>query len=133
MMPPNLLRGAFLLIFLLIGRLAFAHSPDTGNVYLQIEDDAVYGRVELALDDLNAALQLDMPEGEDVTVDDLRPYLAQIDEYVRQRVALAIGSVSGPPPITGNYGILSLGFARMIQVEFAYQDLPEVPREIDVS
>ncbi len=133
MMPPNLLRGAFPLFFLLIGSSAWAHSPDTGNVYLQIEDEAVSGRVELALDDLNAALQLNMPEGEDVTVEDLRPYLEQIDEYVRERVALAIGSVSGPPPLTGNYGILSLGFARMIQVEFAYEDLPEVPREIEVS
>ena len=132
MITPKLLRGTFLLICFLLGNPTHAHSPDTGNVYLQIEDEAVYGRVELALDDLNAALQLDMPEGEDVTVDDLRPYLEQIDEYVRQRVALAIGTVSGPPPITG-YGILDVGFARMIMVEFAYEDLPEVPREIEVS
>ena len=132
MITPKLLRATFLLICFLIGNPTHAHAPDTGNVFLQIEDDAVYGRVELALDDLNAALQLDMPEGEDVTVDDLRPYLERIDEYVRQRVALAIGAVSGPPPITG-YGILDVSYARMIMVEFAYEDLPEVPREIEVS
>lgn len=132
MTTPKLIRVMLCLIFILVGNLSHAHSPDTGNVYLQIEDDSVYGRVELALDDLNAALQLDMPDGKDVTVDDLVPYLEQIDEYVMQRVALRVGQVSGSPPITG-HNLLVLSFATMIQVEFAYERLPEVPREIEVS
>ena len=132
MIKPTFISGALLLIpFLFVG-LAEAHSPETGNLYLQIEDDVVSGRVELALDDLNEALDLDMPEGEDVTVEDLRPYLDMIDAYVRERVALTIGSVSGPPPITG-HDMLDVGFARMIMVEFAYEDLPEVPREIEAA
>ena len=132
MITRNPLQATFMLICSLFCSPTHAHAPDTGNVFLHIEDEAVYGRVELALDDLNLALELDMPDGEEVTVDDLRPYLDRIDEYIRQRVALSIGSVSGPPPITG-YGIVDVSFARMIQVEFAYEELPEVPREIEVT
>jgi hypothetical protein len=121
----------FVSIAILVGNLCFAHAPDQGNVFLQIEGDSVKGRVEIALDDLNAALDLNMPSGDDVTIDDVRPWLAEIEAYVSERVALGIGTVSGPPPVTG-YGIFDASFARLVQLEFAYENLPEVPSEIEV-
>ena len=110
----------------------FGHAPDQGNVFLHIEDDIVTGRVEITLKDLNEALGLNMPDSADVTIDDLRPYLDEATSYVTDRVSLTIGPVSGPPPVTG-YGLLDASFARFLQFEFAYEDLPEEPREIDVS
>jgi hypothetical protein len=133
-MRMNLQRLAhwtFVLFAILVGNLCFAHAPDQGNVFLQIEGDSVKGRVEIALDDLNAALDLNMPSGDDVTIDDIRPWLAEIEAYVSERVALSIGTVSGPPPVTG-YGIFDASFARLVQLEFAYENLPEVPSEIEV-
>lgn len=132
MIIVKLMRRILLLFLALTANLCFAHAPDTGNVFLKIENDSVTGRVELAISDLNVALQLDMPEGEDVTVDDLRPYLAQVDAYVSEHVGLTVGEISGPPPITG-YGIFDADFARMLQVKFAYENLPEEPRKIEVK
>lgn len=132
MIVEKSLRRMLLLTLMLVTEFCLAHEPDTGNVYLQIEDDRVSGRVELVIGDLNAALNLNMPDGEDITVDDLGPYLEAVRAYVQEHVALTIGDIEGPPPIT-DYDIFDASFARMLQLKFAYENLPEEPREIKVK
>lgn len=120
-----------ILLLLVQSSISMAHAPDQGNVFLQIEDDSVRGRVEITLKDLNTALALDLPTEGQTSLTDIQPYLDEIREYVLDRVELTIGDVSGPPPIT-DIGLLELSFATFLQLHFAYLNLPEEPILIDV-
>ena len=117
---------------IMITENAIAHAPDQSNLFLIIEDDAVRGRVEITLKDLNDELGLSLPTDKSVTLEDIRPHIRQIQEYVTERVRLTIGPTSGPPPFT-DYDILHVSFASFLQLHFAYEDLPQEPRKIDIT
>ncbi|PHI20712.1 hypothetical protein CEQ90_06580 [Lewinellaceae bacterium SD302] len=86
----RLIRSLFLAIFSLacVGSPVdlSAHAPDQSYIYLRVYQNSLGGRFELAPSYLNAALGLGVPE--EIEMDDLRPHLPRIYDYLRQRTGL---------------------------------------------
>ena len=70
-----------------------AHSGEQSYVYLEIFDDAIAGRVEYPVDDLNAATGLDLPDDADDALVALEANRAVVEAYTTAH--LAIGPADG--------------------------------------
>lgn len=78
------IRIAFLALVALLGsQEAKAHRADESYVYLKVYTDHIEGFYQITAADLNIALGLDLKD--DMTVEELTPYLPEIRSYVKER------------------------------------------------
>ena len=64
----------------------FGHAMDQSYIYLSIYQNDVLGRFELNYKELNGSLGLNFEQG--MSLDEIRPFLPQIREYIVERVQL---------------------------------------------
>jgi hypothetical protein len=111
---------------------AAGHALDQSNLFLNFESARVHGRLELAIGDINTALNLALPTDDSVSAADIEPYLGQIRNYVNERVKLSLAGRSGQLPFTDT-GLIHLSFATFLQLNFSYDALEEEVQEIDIE
>lgn len=93
MMFRGLVVALWAVLAWLPGQEARAHNVGQSYLYLQIYQDSVTGRFEIALEDLNPALGLSGTAGE-ITAENLGSRIAFLKDYYRQRVRI---STQGTP------------------------------------
>lgn len=112
--------------------MVYAHAIGQSHLFLRIHDDAIEGRVEMTVDDLNLALGLNMPTEGQVTENDLAPHIDQIRAYITDRLSMNAAGTPYTLRYTG-YGILDVNFAKFAMIYFVIEDLPGVPEKIDID
>ena len=97
---------ALLLVPLLGGAPAAAHNANQSYVYLEIFDDAIAGRVEMPIRDINEVVGLDIPTDEDTALPAIEQSASSVQAYIRDH--LAFGSADGTE--TWSYGFEGVDF-----------------------
>ena len=107
-----------------------AHAPNQSYIFFYIYESEIDGIVEITTDDINRVLNLGLTR--DITVEDLDPYLAQIQDYVLKKVAF--GSVEGPHAIRFNKTTIFDGgsLGSYVQLHFSLEGLSQVPENLDI-
>src|SRR5262249_3414134 len=80
-----------LLLLALLAAPALAHKPSDAYLTIERDGDAISGRFDLALRDLDNALTLDANGDGAITWGEVRAKHEAVDAYVLERVALASG------------------------------------------
>jgi hypothetical protein len=128
-MRKMLHRTVFVLLFLFIQTIS-AHIPNQSYVYLRIyENDGIEGRYELNIREINKLLDLDLDEY--ATLDDLEPYLPEIQKYLLDNTAFS--SKAGPHAIKFKEpGILYVGMGNYLLLNFDLENTKVLPEEMDM-
>jgi hypothetical protein len=81
------MKRAIVILLALLASPAWAHKPSDAHLRLVVEGDAVTGRLEIAVRDLDAALAIDDGDGE-ITWGELQTASPRIADYVQARLAI---------------------------------------------
>ncbi len=112
-----------LLVFLTSTSLQ-AHNVGESYLYLQIQQDSVTGRFEIALENLNPALGLSGTEDE-ITAENFPQHVGFLQEYYRQKVRIEHQGTRLPMRFTDSEVLaVSEGFALL---SFSLEGLDSVP------
>jgi len=109
----------------------FAHAKDQSYLYLRVYQTEMEGTVETTYKDLNTALGLDLRD--EMGLDELRPYLPQIQRYILERVD--ISSVLGVHNITFVEPRLmpSKLMGTFLKSDFVLDNVDSIPDALEVS
>lgn len=95
-------RGGLVVVLLLAaGSVAGAHTLGQSYLYLQIQEDTVRGRFEIAPSDVNRALQLTGTDRE-ITAENLDQRVDFLKDYYRRHVTVSDGQRTYPLIFTGH-------------------------------
>jgi hypothetical protein len=97
-----------------------------------VEEARLSGHVDMAIADINTALNLSLPTDGSVDSARIAPHLDAIRAYVSQRVSVAVNGGTADLPLTG-FDFATLNIAQYLQLNFAFDDLTAEPRTIDVE
>jgi hydrogenase/urease accessory protein HupE len=106
-----------LLVGLVLSPLASAHKASTAYLHLSARDRVLEGRIELAVRDLDFAMDLDANRDGEVTWGELKAARGRVADYVRERLSVASAGVRCDlqdkdlkvvPHSDGNYAVLYL-------------------------
>lgn len=121
---------AIIFCFLAIFK-AHAHAPGQSYLYFQVYDQKVTTRVEITVDDLNQALDLDLPTNRQAKAEEIEPHLQQIQDYINQNLIISHNQQQYPLEYQG-YHHFKTGFARFLTFDYQIGNLPEIPSQLDV-
>lgn len=110
---------------------AAAHAPDQSYVFLDIYDDALHGRVEIPLVDLNRALDLSLPTDGSAELADVQDHLPAIRAYVRENAAIGVNGGAPALPL-GQESLTHVGPGQYLSLPFEFNNLPGEPSMLDV-
>ena len=129
----NNLTSLFLLSIILImtsiSPTASAHKLGQSYIFLSIDDNAITGRVELTIADLNKIMNLTLPTDHSVKPSQIEPYIENIKSYYYQNVEINIGKGL----LLGDFSLASLGKAQYLGIEFSFEDLNSIPAKVDIE
>ena len=104
-----------IVILLALTSAAWAHKPSDAHLSLHAEDSTLDGRLDIAVRDLDGALQIDNGDG-NITWAELEAAAPRIAAYVTDRIALAGDGTACP---------ITLGTAQLVDLsDGAYWALP---------
>lgn len=110
---------------------AAAHDLGQSYLYLRIEDESIEGRIEMSLVDLNSALGLSLPLGDDSTFEAVEPHLDTIESYFRERIS--IRAAEGDRPLRfGEARLGSQGFGTFLYWDFTLDRFASAPEYLDI-
>ena len=117
------------------GATASAHTGNQSYLYLEIFDEAIAGRVEFPIRDLNDVLGLDIPAGGDGSVEAVEATAPTVEAYIRQHMSLGPADGVGTWPYEfGGVDVLDLGGNSYAIYEFEVeQRFDPPPRTFSVS
>lgn len=108
-----------ILAVLVVSSTAWAHKPSDAHLALHADGATLDGRLDIAVRDLDGALQIDNGDGA-ITWGELQAAAPRIAAYVTDRIALAAGNSEGMTPCP-----LALGTAQLVDLsDGAYWALP---------
>ena len=109
------LRGAMTVLLLLMAPLARAHKASTGYLHVRASADRVDVRLDVAVRDLDYALDIDANHDAEITWGELKAAQPQIADYVRsrlqvdavrQRCELSVNGLQVIEHSDGNYAVM---------------------------
>ncbi|MDJ0731102.1 MAG: HupE/UreJ family protein [Crocosphaera sp.] len=109
-----------------------AHSLGQSYLYFQVYDQAIETRVEITVEDINQALNLNLPTNQEVTKEDVEPHLEKIRDYIDENLMISNNQQEYPLKYQG-YGQFETGFARYLTFKYRLDNLVEIPQTLDVD
>ncbi len=110
-----------------------AHSLEQSYVYLTVSDDALSGRIELNIPDLNSALGTDLATDGSLTDADIAPHIEDIRNYLISRVGFAPnGAAEKSLPLT-HYELTSIPLTQYLIYHFEFPDFGSKLQYVDVD
>ncbi|NNF17326.1 MAG: HupE/UreJ family protein [Gammaproteobacteria bacterium] len=109
-----------------VGPAVWGHALDQSYIFLTIEDSRVSGHVDLAIPDVNAALNLNLPTDGSVSMDDLTPHFEAIHGYLQRRVQMSVNGGTMALPFT-EFSLFDVDPSQYVQLNFEFADLPREP------
>jgi hypothetical protein len=101
----------FIVLFCLASAPTNAHSLGEGYLYVNVSDSSLDGWVELTLDDLNAAVNIDAGGDGKVSADEIEANLQKIQQYLSNHVSIGDGSRDYVLDFT-DYELLNVSFSQ---------------------
>ena len=128
----NKLTLLFVLLFLLVPLLTYAHAPEQGYIFLRVyEKDGVEGRFEVLADDLNKIFNWGLKTSGN-TVADIISHKSELEAYLLSHSSFK--SNLGTHEVTfKDLGILDAGLGDYIQVMFDLSNFDTIPDEMEVT
>ncbi len=122
-----------LLIFLIafaIPQTADAHAPDQSYIFMRVYDQGIEGRFEMEIDDINAALGLNLKK--EITVDEIMPYVPQLRKYLLERSSFQ--SDFGKHAIKyKDVDVYVLELGTFVKLTFDLENTQKVPDDLEVT
>jgi hypothetical protein len=106
---------------------ARAHNLGESYLYLQVYEDRVTGRFEIALEDLNPALGL-AGSGLEITAENVDERIDFLEDYYREKVTISAGPRVLPISFTAHDVLAARG--GFVRLSFALEGLDGVPEEL---
>jgi hypothetical protein len=129
--PVILLLAALLLVIPV--KQSSAHALEQSYVFLTVSGDAIDGRIEVNIPDLNLILGANLPTDGSVTREDIAPYVGEIRDYLTARVGFAPeGTASKSLPLT-DYEVTTIPLTQYFVYHFSFPDLAFEPDYVDVD
>ncbi|MEE9417580.1 MAG: HupE/UreJ family protein [Acidimicrobiales bacterium] len=120
--------------FLTLVPSAQAHSIDQSYLYFDILPDAIEGRLELRVSDINEVLGLDIVEAGDNSVTGLEANADTIEAYIRQHMFLREGASEWQYSFTDEITVLDTDTGTFGQFHFVVDEaFDDIPRAWDVE
>jgi hypothetical protein len=116
-MMRSLKGAAAVLLCVLFAQAAWSHKASTGYLHVNTNGDQVLVRLDLAIRDLDYALDLDADADGAITWGTLKAARARIEDYIRQRFSVSAGNIACNLTSTsleivehsdGNYAVVSM-------------------------
>ncbi|NNE45360.1 MAG: HupE/UreJ family protein [Rhodothermales bacterium] len=116
--------------------LALPHADSQSYVYFRIYDDSIQVRLEITVDDLNRAMGLSLPYGEEVDKDfviaAIRTQLDSILTYMD--VHFYLGTKDGPLPVRfSELDLLRVRVGDFVKLTYSTGTLTQIPPELTVE
>ncbi len=120
------------ILFCLLSILnATAHSPGQSYLFFKIYDQAIETSVEITVEDLNQALNLDLPTNRQAEKEDIEPHLEQIKDYIDKNLTISNNQQQYTLKYQG-YSTFKTEFARYLIFDYRIDNLLEIPQKLDV-
>ncbi|MEO0803882.1 MAG: hypothetical protein AAFY57_16625 [Cyanobacteria bacterium J06642_2] len=107
-----------------------AHFRDQSYLYLKLYGRTVDVRVEITIEDLNRALDVNLPAA-GVTRQDINPNLDRINRYVFDNVDIKSEGKSYKLSYE-NYDFLKVPFGQFLLVDYSLETFGAVPKSLDI-
>lgn len=140
------LRGVWFLVICSVAAIvtsfgASAHAIGESYVFLTMQGDEVDARIEITTRDLNAALNLKLPEDGSTTLADVAPHTDRIQSYAASRFSLSVprsdpdnASVSTVQQDFTGVGLQhTTSTGTFVQIGFRFAGFQKPPEYLDVS
>ena len=111
---------------LFFSSLAGAHALKQSYIFLTIDDDAITGRVEMTIADVNQALTLQLPTDGSVSKKELAAHIPTLKAYYADRVKIDLAGL-----VLGEFAIVDLPLAQYVSMAFAFENLTPLPDAIN--
>lgn len=118
------------LLLFAVAAMVQAHDVGQSYVFLTMSGDNIVVRVEMNVQDLNRALNLDLAEDLSVLRDELTIHESRLTDYVLEHLSLA---PDGTPAVLTRTDVtlMDTSFVQFVQVHFSLP-VPEQPAFVDV-
>jgi len=114
-------------------QFVFAHALEQSYIFLKVYDDALLGRIEINLQDLNRILDTDLPTDGSAQLSDVEPYLGTIRGYLQGRVALAPEGIGSKELPLTRHELTQIPPTQYFVYHFEFPELPVEPEFVDVD
>ncbi len=122
----------------------YAHKPDQTYLYIRVYKERVEGTVEITLEDLNRALDLDIDtekykpaneedEGEHPLPEELKQHIPQIQSYILEKVSLNSPEYGEHPMGFTDPTLLVLEMGVYVRSNFDLENAPDIPDALDIN
>ena len=123
--------AAFIALLLFVPGILQAHAPNQSYIFLRIYDKSVGGRFEITIKDINTALGLDLDEN--INLEQLKPYLTQIQAYVSSHASFGSEGKSFQIVFTDTDLVTLPNLGAFIHLNFDLAGVSTVPKALDVD
>ncbi|HFA51234.1 MAG TPA: hypothetical protein ENJ95_19655 [Bacteroidetes bacterium] len=128
-MKNNLTNLLCCLLFLL-PVLSDAHAPDQSYIFFRIYESSIGGHFAITTKDLNKVLHLDLEKG--MSLEELQPYLPQIQAYIRQKTAFSSPLGSYKLRFTKTTLLDGASLGDYVESHFVLDGVTKIPDVLDV-
>lgn len=127
----NISKSVICLFLLILPGILLAHETGQSYLFLKVYDDAIEGRFEFALDDLNSALVL---HGKDrISEENLEEHIDVIKAYVQENVKFQAGTVHHPIEYV-RHSVRHIEIANYVKYYFRLGgEFQETPPALDID
>ena len=109
-----------------------AHNVGQGYIFVNLYDDAIDGRIEFTLADLNQALNLDFKEDHTASPADLDRHVDAIKAYALRRISFSINGKAAAIRLK-HHELLTFDPAQYAALNFSLLELSEPPESIEID
>ena len=111
---------------------AVSHALGQGIIFVSIYDDAVVGRFEFALPDLNKALNLNFKEDHTASAADLEAHIDVIKTYALERISISVNGKAAAIRLE-HHALSTLDPAQYAVMHFSLGGLSEPPESVEID
>lgn len=124
----------FLVFFAVISasKFAGAHALEQSYVYLNLNNEQVTGRIEIAVTDVNTALSLNLPTDKTLAMASFEPHAEQLKDYLRSRVGIAAPGHNDTLKF-GEVTLFTLPLVQFIVVQFELDSALGIPPTLEID
>jgi hypothetical protein len=125
-------RSCCVLILLLVPAMASAHALGQSYIFLTIEGEAIRGRFEVNVVDVNRVLGTDLETGPSLSAAEVTPHIDRLKAYLHERVAI---SAAGAPAriVMGDHDVAKFHGSQYVQIDFDLEGFPPGAERFDID
>lgn len=117
---------------IMASKFAGAHALEQSYVFLNLNNEQVSGRIEIAVADVNAALSLNLPTDKTLNMAAFEPHAQQFKDYVSSRVVITVPGKDNTLQL-GEVTLFTLPLVQFVVVQFELDSALKVPPTLEID